>query len=269
MLAGLFVWLIMESLWVFWAVLFFLLLVASEVGFRVGRWQASRRGAGEKEISSVGAISAGMIGLLAFTLGLTISIAQDRFEVRRNAVVQEANTIGTAWLRAGLIGGEDGKTAAALIEDYAKVRLAYTQAATAAEEPPVLAATNALQSRIWQLAKEVAQRAPTPITATLINSLNDMFDASLVQRFAFESRVPISLSWVLLDGALLTIGAVGYHLGISGVRQIVLTSLLLAMWSGGLVLIVDLNRPRIGSIRVDPAPLIWTIQGFQSPPTQR
>ena len=269
MISHLFVWIMTESLWLFWACLFLLLLIASEAGFRVGRWHAAQHHAGEKEISSVGAITAGMIGLLAFTLGLTISIAQDRFEGRRNAVVQEANTIGTAWLRAGLIGGDEGKALAGLIEDYAKVRLDYTQAETVADEPPYLAATGTMQNRIWQSVQEAARRTPTPITATLVNAVNDMFDASLVQRFAFESRVPISLSWVLLDGALLTIGAVGYHLGLSGVRQVVLTALLLAMWSGGLVLIVDLNRPRVGSIRADPAPLIWTIQGFQSPPAQR
>jgi len=45
----------------------------------------------------------------------------------------------------------------------------------------------------------------------------------------------------------------------------VLTSLLLVMWSGGMVLIADLNRPRIGSIRVDPAPMVWAIQGFDAP----
>jgi hypothetical protein len=40
------------------------------------------------------------------------------------------------------------------------------------------------------------------------------------------------------------------------------------MWTGGMMLILNLNQPRLGSIRVDPAPLIWTIQGFaaQSPP---
>jgi hypothetical protein len=39
---------------------------------------------------------------------------------------------------------------------------------------------------------------------------------------------------------------------------------MLAMWTGGLLLIVDLNRPRVGLIRVDPAPLVWTVQGFGS-----
>ena len=65
-----------------------------------------------------------------------------------------------------------------------------------------------------------------------------------------------------MAGSLLAIGAMGYHLGVSGARQVVLTSLLLVMWAGGMVLIADLNRPRVGVILVDPAPLVWAIQGF-------
>jgi hypothetical protein len=70
---------------------------------------------------------------------------------------------------------------------------------------------------------------------------------------------------MLMAGSLLAIGAMGYHLGASGSRQVVLTWLLLVMWAGGMVLIADLNRPRIGAIRVDPAPLIWTVQSFSQP----
>jgi hypothetical protein len=56
----------------------------------------------------------------------------------------------------------------------------------------------------------------------------------------------------------------GYHLRTSGSRHIVLISLLLVMWAGGIVLIADLNRPRIGTINVDPAPLQWTIDDFRA-----
>ncbi len=100
----------------------------------------------------------------------------------------------------------------------------------------------------------------------LSTALIEMFATARTERFAFESRVPANLSWLLVAGCLLAIGAMGYHLGIVGSRQVVLTSLLLVMWAGGMVLIVDLNRPRIGSIRVDPAPMVWVIQAFQSAP---
>jgi hypothetical protein len=67
----------------------------------------------------------------------------------------------------------------------------------------------------------------------------------------------------LYFGSLLSIGALGYQFGLAGKRQIVLSSLLLLMWSGGMLLVVDLNLPRTGHIAADVAPLDWTIQGFQ------
>ena len=97
---------------------------------------------------------------------------------------------------------------------------------------------------------------------SLLNALNEMFDLSAAQPFAYERRVPANILMLLYFGALRAIGALGDRFGLIGKRQIVLTSLLLIMWSGGLLLIIDLNQPRIGRVRVDPAPLIWVIQEF-------
>ena len=242
------------------AFLFLSLMLASEAGYRLGRRVAARKSASSEDVSVTSTLTAGMIALLAFTLGLSISYAQNRFEVRRDLVQVEANAIGTAWLRATLIDSAEGLAIAAKIEDYARVRLAFTTAVSEADVPALVAQTHSLQTDIWRDTQVIAQRAPTPITVALINALNEMFDASAAQQFAFESRVPVNLLMMLYFGALLAIGALGYQFGLIGKRQIVLTSLLLTMWSGGMLLIVDLNQPRIGRVRVDPAPLIWVIQ---------
>lgn len=263
MLKPTFDWLLNTHVLVFGLACFLLLYLVAEIGFQLGGLSRRHRPCQERELTGVGTITAGMLGLLAFTLGITIGIAQNRYEARRDLVVQEANAIGTAWLRAHL-AGEDGPALAALIEDYAKARLAYTTADTTASEPALIACTNALQTAIWTKAQAVAARAPTAITATLINALNDMFDQSLAQRFAFDSRVPANLAWMLLVGSVLAIGAMGFQLGLAGTRQILLMVLLLLMWGGAMMLVADMNRPRIGAIQVDPAPLQWTIEGFGS-----
>jgi hypothetical protein len=66
-------------------------------------------------------------------------------------------------------------------------------------------------------------------------------------------------------GSILAIGAMGFQLGLVGHRQQVLSSLLLAMWVGAMVLAVDLSRPRLGSIRVETDPLEWTIEELAQP----
>jgi hypothetical protein len=254
--------LIDTSLLVFGALILALLYVANEIGFYIGSWQGRQRPAHERDLAGIGTITAGMLGLLAFTLGLTINIAQARFEARRNLVVQEANAVNTAWMRSKLIAGDEGPKITALVEAFAQVELAYVSANSFDVEPDLIAHTYALQAQIWEAAQSVARRDPSSITASLTTALINMFDAAVAERFAFESRVPADLSWMLLAGSLLAIGAMGYHLGASGSRQVVLTALLLVMWAGAMVLIADLNRPRTGAIRVDPAPLMWTLKGF-------
>ena len=131
-------------------------------------------------------------------------------------------------------------------------------------EAALNAETNAAQARIWALAQAAVQRDPNPVMAGLVAALNETFDAALSQRFAYESRAPAHIQWLLLAGSLLSVGAIGVQLGLGPQRHLVLSVLLMMMWTGGMLLIVDLNRPRQGKIRVDPAPLVWTLQGFSS-----
>ena len=246
--------------------LFLILSIANEAGFRFGRRHAIRTKAAPQESTATATITGGMLALLAFMLGLSINFAQSRFEARREMVAVEANTIGTAWLRAKLVGGPQGEQMASLIHDYARTRLEFTRAQGKAKVAALVEKTGAEQDQIWAVATTMARQSPTPITATLINALNDMIDSSLSQRFAFEGRVPGNMIATLLVGSIIAISAMGFQLGLMGARETVLTSLLLLMWTGGLVMTVDLERPRAGNIRVETTPLEWTIKGFESTP---
>ena len=123
------------SLVLFGAVVVVLLYAANEIGFRMGLWRARYRPAHDRDLTGIGTITAGMLGLLAFTLSLTINIAQNRFEFRRGLVVQEANAIEAAWLRSKLITGEEGAVIATLIEAFAKVQLAYVSSIPLTSNP--------------------------------------------------------------------------------------------------------------------------------------
>jgi hypothetical protein len=250
------------SLVLFGALVAAVLFASNEIGYRIGVHRAQRRSAGENEQVGIGTITAGMLGLLAFTLGLTINIAQNRYEARRGLVLQEANSVQAAWLRSKLIGGERGPPVTAMIEEFAKVQLAYVSTDQFADEAGLIARKTALEAQIWHAMQILSLEQPTNATSSLASALTEMFGAARAERFAFASQVPADMTWMLMAGSVLAIGALGYHLSASGTRHIVLTSLLLVMWAGGIVLIADLNRPRIGTIRVDPAPLKWTIDDF-------
>jgi hypothetical protein len=253
-------------IWALGLLLFLVLTVACEIGFRLGRWRLRRNPKAADEASATATLTGGMLALLAFMLGLTVDFAQNRFDARRELVAVEANAIGTAWLRAKLVGGEDGEALAAQIADYAKTRLAFAKAGYTDRVGELNARTGEQQDRIWALVTSIANKSPNAVSAVLVNAVNEMIDSSLSQRFAFETHVPPNMMLLLTVGSVMAISAAGYQLGLAGYRQLALTSLLLLMWTGGVMMTIDLNRPRLGSIRVETAPLEWTIRSFTTSP---
>jgi hypothetical protein len=145
--------------------------------------------------------------------------------------------------------------------------LGYLVAASPDAATGALAHANTLQNEIWQSTLPLLPPMPAPLASQLVSSLNDMFDAELVQRYSMESRVPTETMLGLLVGAVLAVGALGYQMGLAGRRQLMLALLLLLMVSGAMAMIIDFNQPSTGFIHVNPAPLEWTIQSFAlSPP---
>ena len=252
---------------VFGLFVFAVLALVGEVGFQVGRTRERAAASSDNQNAGISTLTTGMLGFVAFTLAVTIGIAQDRFEARRHATLDEANTIGTAWLRTGLAGAS-GKPIAGLIEEYARARLAYLVATSPGGATSALSRTNSLQNEIWQRTLPLLTAMPPALASNLVSSLNEMFDAALVQRYSMESWVPAETMLGLLFGAVLAVGALGYQMGLTGRRQLVLALLLLLMVSGAMAVIVDFNRPSDGFIHVNPAPLEWTIAGFSHSPSR-
>ena len=223
-----FVWLLSAGTVVLGLAIFLILALASEVGYRFGR----RRGAALTEGADhavTATLTSGMVGLLAFILGLTINFAENRYEARRELVVTEANAIGTAWLRANLVGGPEGAVISSLVRQYAQTRLDFTRASADRPLDGLNARTSEVTRQIWEQAGQVARKAPTPITATLVTALNEMFDSAQAQRFAFLGETPDAILDMMILGGVIAIGAMGYETGLRGPRQPVLTSLLLVI----------------------------------------
>jgi len=174
--------------------------------------------------------------------------------------VTEANAIGSAWQRANLVGGTEAEAISSLVRQYAQTRLDFARAPANQPVGDLNARTSELTRQILEQVTQAARKAPTPITATLVTGIDEMFDSAQAQRFAFLDETPNAILDMMILGAIIAIGAMGYETGLRGPRQPVLTSLLLVMWAGGMVMTVDLNQPRLGSIRVDARPLEWTIQ---------
>lgn len=241
------------------------LLAAQLVAFLVGyRLSVRRRRRGEREAEGIGVVVGGILGLLGFVLALTLSFANARFEERRQGGLAEANAIGTAWLRAEAVGGPRGETIAALLETYAQLRLDYVRA----EFDPkmigeMVARTNAMQNEIWGHAVAIGRESPTPITALLISSLNETFDAASAERYAFEMRMPAELIWLLLGMTLLGMSSVGFQIGQRQRAVWGLVMVLTVTWNVVIVTILDLASPRFGSMRPSSTAYEWTVRSLK------
>ena len=99
------------------------LVVASDAGFRLGRKKRAKAGAQAK--SELGAVEGGILALLGLLLGFTMSMAVTRFEVRKQQVLEEANAIGTSYLRTRLLPAPEGTEIAGLLREYVALRLNY------------------------------------------------------------------------------------------------------------------------------------------------
>jgi hypothetical protein len=253
--------------------LLLVLLLAAELGYRLGsrsrRNRAAKVAAGEQaaEKDSVGFVTAGMLGLLAFLLGVSLSMAQSRYDQRRDVVRDEANAIGTVWLRTGLLGEPKASAMREVMREYAEHRLAALGDSVRSRAfVRDTERANDLHARLWAIVQEAALERPDPTRVAMVVALNDMIDLSLSSRRAFTDQVPIGVFRMLLWATIISVGVVGFNFGLGGYRQPVVTGLLLVFWSSGLVLIVDMNDPLRGAVVVDPAPMVWTIEGF-GPPT--
>lgn len=243
-----------------------LLFCAELVACALGYWRGSRHTRdGRFQPEGIGVVVGGLLGLLAFVLALTLSFATTRFEERRNGSLAEANAIGTAWLQATAIGGARGLEIARLLEEYAQLRRDFVAAPRdEALISGIYRQTSELQTKIWSNISAVVQARPDPVASALMASINNVFDATTAQRFAYVNMLPGPLAWLLIGMALFGAGALGYELGLRRNPFYLLTLLLAANWTVVIVVIIDLADPRIGALRTSTAAYDWTIQGFGS-----
>lgn len=250
-----------QGLVVFALLIFLILSFAYGIGVAIGRWRQART---EGTVEATSFVTNGLLGLLAFTLGLTIAMAQGRFEARRASSLAETNAIGTAWLRASSFEHPRAAEIARLLEGYTRLRLEFVEAPMKQMEVDRLSAeANRIQGLIWGHVTVITRERADPLTAALQASLNDVFDQSAAQRWAFAAPIPGELLLFLMGMAVLTIGTIGYQFGLKRLNAPVLAVLLVGVWTGAMVLVVDLASARFGAVRPDSLLYEWTLQGFQ------
>jgi len=231
--------------------LFVALHVAVELAWRAG---LRRRGAREDEISTEPA--GAMLALLGLLLGFSVSLAVDRFDARKQLVIEEANAIGTAELRARLLPEPASSQSRALYAQYLDRRLEWGEAAgDEASQRRLASEAGEIQARLWRLALDGAASTPAPIVTFYAGALNEVIDREAERAQMRLNRVPET---VLLLLAATTLLANALFAGVLGrnarKRTLDLHALAFATWLV-IALIVDLDQPRRGWVQISQEPL--------------
>lgn len=234
-------------------------LVSFELGFAIGKRRQSRNSDEEKNVSPM---VAGVLGLVAFILALTFSLAVNRFDQRRQNVLSDANAISTAYLRAYLVADPQGARIRQLLDEYTDLRAHFLDVGGARTLQDKV---QALQSDIWKQVIALSRASPGPSTASLAAMLNEVFDLHEKRvNDAIYSRFGSNVWIVLISIVLLGMLMLGVQNGLTGKKSLIGLFPFAFALSAMITLIADLDHPQAGMFVVSQQPMLDTLASIRS-----
>jgi hypothetical protein len=251
-------------LWTIFIFTLLLIISGTLLGIRL-----SKRNINEEEITQkhgqnsllVGA----MLGLLSFMLAFTFGTTANRFDIRKGVLLDEVNSLGTAYLRADLLPDSHRVLNKDYLSEYVELLVEATQ--EKAPLPLIIEKLDRLEKELWQKNIELVQTDFAPQLLTFyLESLNDVFDL-LTKRVTVSLRYHIPTTiWIMLFTIIwLTMMAVGYVAGLSKGISPFLGVILALTFSSIIYLIADLDSINKGFLKVSQQPIIELQQRFQQP----
>jgi hypothetical protein len=230
------------------------MLLAIEVGRRLGVARLARDPEGLTR--GVGAAESAVFALLGLLIAFTFSGAASKFEGRRHLITEEANALGTAWLRVDLLPEDAQPAVRAKFRAYLDARLAaYAAMPDRSAAFAKLGESVALQADLWALALAAARRPDAPAAAAmlLLPALNAVFDIATTRTAATENHPPDAIYVMLILLSLVAALLIGYS-GAQNTGRNWLHWLSFALiLTLAIFLILDIEYPRRGLIRIDSA----------------
>lgn len=230
----------------------FLMMAFGEIGYQFGKRTRTRRD--EDAMASLGSMVGGLLAMAAFVLAFTFSMASSQNDQRKQDVLLEANSIGTAYLRADLLDPQYKTDVKRLLKDYVDIRL---EAVHTRDLNALIAESVEIHDLLWAQVSSAARARPDTNSALVVQSVNDVIDMHEKRLTdALRNRIP-SIVWVALSAIIaLTMITLGTQAGFTGKRRLVATIPLILAFAVLMTLVVDLNRPQSGLIKVSQQSMI-------------
>jgi hypothetical protein len=225
------------------------LAIVAELGLRLGRGAVKttpdRDGGGQ-----IAVVLGGLLGLLGLLLSFSFGIVESRYAVRKTLVLEEANAIGTTYLRAGLLPDETSQRIRALLREYVDLRQNPT---TPAALQVGIERSGQIHGELWRHAELVGKAHPgSEMVGQFIESLNAVIDLHTSRvSVSLHQRLPPAIFNVLFAVSLLALFILGYASGLGGRRELMAVVALGMSVAGVMVMIRPLAAPGTTTFRID------------------
>lgn len=232
---------------------FLAILVPVVIGQRFGFHR--RKNLTDVEHTPIGSVVAAAFGLLAFMLAFTFQIAADRYESRKELLLEEVTNIRTTYLRAGLVPEPIRSDSKKLLVEYVDLRVESVKDRSKLEF--AINRSQQILDILWSHAETLAQQDnSSEIYALFTSSINDIVN-NYNQRITvgLEYRIPADVIWVLFIITFISMLVLGYQFGISGKKGLGINFLLALIFAIVIFLILTLDRPETGITKLNQQPL--------------
>jgi len=252
------------STWELWLIIAAVVLGFVALGYVAGRVLRQHV---EKLREPVGVVQGALLALVGLVLAFGLSLAIGRYDSRRSAVVDDANTIGTTYLRAQTLAEPTRTRSLELLRRYTDASLKLSLAVPTTQRfRQAIAEEDGLQRQLWRLAGNALAEAPQDSAPRLyVESLNEMIDQQTVRVAALNNRIPTAVLALEVVGAAIAFGLLALYTAMHGrgATTVILAGALVTVL---LLIIFDLDRPTRGLIRVPDDPLVALRASMAAPP---
>ena len=244
-----------------WLVLGFSVLslwAAARIGVSIQKWRGSSNEATRDDFTLLIGATLTLLGLI---IGFTFSMAVERYDQRKNLEEEEANAIGTEYVRANLLPAADAEKVHTLLKGYLDQRIIDYSNSVPQERRRVVIQTAKLQNELWSAVQAPAMAQPTAAASLILSGMNDVLNSQGYTQAAWWNRIPVA-AWILLIAiSILCNLLLGYGLREKSGYVFLILPIALSI---SFFLIADIDSPRRGIIHVRPQNLEALAESLRS-----
>lgn len=242
-----------------------ILLIALEGGYQFGRWSRKHKiVSSEREYKDL--VLTAMYALLGLMLAFTYTFTLSRADMRKQALIDESNAIGTAFLRAEMLEEPVQTELRVALLEYARTRVIQPEAAGDNEKlSKILKDSKEAEARMWPVVRQMLNNGkPGPVEVSIVHAMNDIYDIGTKRLAVSFDQLPFVLLVILLFLTCTSLALTGFNAGLSGKMNRGGLILLVIFLAVVILIITDFDRSFKGFVQINQQSLIDVINDMES-----